>query len=117
MLTNWRDICTSFIGEGSPKSLLSLCSVAVLFLREISMPCTEQQMEALTSCLSRPEAFGPFSAWGPEIFTEIGTLAGTAAHNIPVDLNFIVIQLFSLFFQRVRTVKERNDRSWMDRCN
>uniref|UniRef100_A0A8C7ZBW8 Stereocilin LRR domain-containing protein n=1 Tax=Oryzias sinensis TaxID=183150 RepID=A0A8C7ZBW8_9TELE len=50
-------------------------SVAVMFLREMSLPCTEQQMEALTSCLSRPEAFGPVSAWGPEIFTEIGTLA------------------------------------------
>ncbi|MED6286274.1 hypothetical protein CHARACLAT_004283 [Characodon lateralis] len=50
-------------------------SVAVLFLRESSLPCTEQQMEALTNCLARAEAFGPFSAWGPEIFTEIGTLA------------------------------------------
>ncbi|XP_040896046.1 stereocilin-like [Toxotes jaculatrix] len=50
-------------------------SVAVLFLREMSMPCTEQQMEVLASRLSRPEAFGPVSAWGPEVFTEIGTLA------------------------------------------
>ncbi|XP_044213565.1 stereocilin [Thunnus albacares] len=50
-------------------------SMAVLFLREMSLPCTEQQMEALTSRLSRPEAFGPVSAWGPEVFTEIGTLA------------------------------------------
>ncbi|KAM8894922.1 stereocilin isoform 3-T3 [Spinachia spinachia] len=55
----------------SPYSL----SVAVLFLRETSLPCTEQQMEELTSRLSRPEAFGPVSAWGPEVFTEIGTLA------------------------------------------
>ncbi|XP_071778934.1 stereocilin [Centroberyx gerrardi] len=50
-------------------------SVAALFLRETSLPCSEQQMEALTSRLSRPEAFGPVSAWGPEVFTEIGTLA------------------------------------------
>ncbi|XP_029904058.1 stereocilin [Myripristis murdjan] len=50
-------------------------SVAVLFLREMSLPCTEQQMEALTSRLSSPEAFGPVSAWGAEVFTEIGTLA------------------------------------------
>ncbi|XP_061526984.1 LOW QUALITY PROTEIN: stereocilin-like [Phycodurus eques] len=50
-------------------------SMAVRFLREMSLPCTEQQMEALTSRLSRPEAFGPLSAWGPEVFTEIGTLA------------------------------------------
>ncbi|XP_076595339.1 stereocilin [Chaetodon auriga] len=50
-------------------------SMAVPFLREASLPCTEQQMETLTSCLSRPEAFGPVSSWGPEVFTEIGTLA------------------------------------------
>ncbi|XP_057704376.1 stereocilin-like [Corythoichthys intestinalis] len=50
-------------------------SMAVRFLREMSLPCTEQQMEALTSRLSRYEAFGPVSAWGPEVFTEIGTLA------------------------------------------
>ncbi|XP_019126041.2 stereocilin [Larimichthys crocea] len=50
-------------------------SMAVLFLREASLPCTEQQTEALTNRLSRPEAFGPVSTWGPEVFTEIGTLA------------------------------------------
>ncbi|KAM3625394.1 uncharacterized protein V6R79_011379 [Siganus canaliculatus] len=50
-------------------------SMAAPFLREMSLPCTEQQMEALTSCLSRPAAFGPVSDWGPEIFTEVGTLA------------------------------------------
>uniref|UniRef100_A0A3B3UKX1 Stereocilin-like n=1 Tax=Poecilia latipinna TaxID=48699 RepID=A0A3B3UKX1_9TELE len=49
--------------------------MAVLFLRETTLPCTEQQMEALTNCLARAEAFGPVSSWGPEIFTEIGTLA------------------------------------------
>ncbi|XP_061749537.1 stereocilin [Nerophis ophidion] len=50
-------------------------SMAVGFLREMSLPCTEQQMEALTNRLSRAEAFGPANAWGPEVFTEIGTLA------------------------------------------
>lgn len=46
------------------------------------MPCTEQQMEALTSCLSRPEAFGPVNAWGPEVFFEIGTFAGTVENPV-----------------------------------
>ncbi|KAK7913054.1 hypothetical protein WMY93_013265 [Mugilogobius chulae] len=50
-------------------------SMAVLFLREMSLPCTEDQVEALTGCLSKPEAFGPASSWGSEVFTEIGTLA------------------------------------------
>uniref|UniRef100_A0A3B4YMY7 Stereocilin-like n=1 Tax=Seriola lalandi dorsalis TaxID=1841481 RepID=A0A3B4YMY7_SERLL len=58
------------------KKLTPYNLVAVLFLREMTLPCTEQQMEALTSRLSSPEAFGPASAWGPEVFTEIGTLAG-----------------------------------------
>lgn len=56
--------------------------MAVPFLREATMPCTEQQMEALTSCLSKPEAFGPVNAWGPEVFLEIGTLAGTVENHI-----------------------------------
>ncbi|KAL1007308.1 hypothetical protein UPYG_G00084780 [Umbra pygmaea] len=50
-------------------------SVAVLFLRGLDLPCSEPQMEALTSRLSAPQAFGPVSTWGPEVFTEIGTLA------------------------------------------
>lgn len=56
--------------------------MAVPFLREATMPCTEQQMEALTSCLSKPEAFGPVNAWGTEVFLEIGTLAGTVENHI-----------------------------------
>lgn len=68
--------------------------MAVLFLREASLPCTEQQMETLTSCLSRPEAFGPVSAWGPEVFTEIGTLAGTVEHNTSGGINFFCGQMF-----------------------
>lgn len=50
--------------------------MATLFLRELHLPCSEQQMEALLSQLSRPEGFGSISSWGPEIFTEIGNLAG-----------------------------------------
>lgn len=44
-------------------------------------------MEVLTGRLSRPEAFGPVSAWGPEVFIEIGTLAGTIVHYVPEDAN------------------------------
>ncbi|KAJ8340276.1 hypothetical protein SKAU_G00349090 [Synaphobranchus kaupii] len=50
-------------------------SLAVLFLRELDLPCTEQQAEALTSRLYSPLGFGPISNWGSEVFTEIGTLA------------------------------------------
>ncbi|XP_077084041.1 stereocilin isoform X1 [Siphateles boraxobius] len=50
-------------------------SVAALFLREMVLPCSEQQTEALTSRLSNPLGFGPVSSWGSEVFTEIGTLA------------------------------------------
>ncbi|KAJ7986178.1 hypothetical protein DPEC_G00348080 [Dallia pectoralis] len=50
-------------------------SMASLFLRELSLPCSEQQMETLTGRLSAPQAFGPVSTWGPEVFTEIGTIA------------------------------------------
>ncbi|XP_018523372.1 stereocilin [Lates calcarifer] len=67
-------ICGLYLSEIKRLTPYDL-SVAVRFLREMSLPCTEQQMEALASRLSRPEAFGPVSAWGPEVFTEIGTLA------------------------------------------
>lgn len=67
----------------------------MLYLREMALPCTEEQMEALTSRLSRPEAFGPVSAWGPEVFTEIGTLAGTVEQHIPEDMNLCYQQFLS----------------------
>ncbi len=57
--------------------MLVSISVAALFLREMVLPCSEQQTEALTSRLSSPLGFGPVSSWGSEVFTEIGTLAGT----------------------------------------
>ncbi|KAJ3594058.1 hypothetical protein NHX12_006390, partial [Muraenolepis orangiensis] len=50
-------------------------SIACLFLRELTLPCSDEQLEVLTGRLSRPEAFGAVSGWGPEVFTEIGTLA------------------------------------------
>ncbi|XP_066504103.1 stereocilin [Hoplias malabaricus] len=50
-------------------------SVAALFLREVVLPCSEEQTEALTARLSSPLGFGPVSSWGSEVFTEIGTLA------------------------------------------
>ncbi|XP_034143258.1 stereocilin [Esox lucius] len=50
-------------------------SMASLFLRDLALPCSEQQMVALTGRLSAPRAFGPVSTWGPEVFTEIGTIA------------------------------------------
>ncbi|KAL4641889.1 stereocilin-like [Arapaima gigas] len=50
-------------------------SLAVLFLRELALPCTEQQGEALATLLFQPQAFGPVSDWGSHVFTEIGTLA------------------------------------------
>lgn len=65
--------------------------MAVHFLRETSLPCTEHQMEALTSCLFRPEAFGPVGTWGPEAFTEIGTLAGTEKQGFLEAVKFICV--------------------------
>ncbi|KAG9352325.1 hypothetical protein JZ751_020738, partial [Albula glossodonta] len=57
-------------------------SLAVLFLRDLALPCTEQQTEALTSRLSSPTGFGPISSWGSEVFTEIGTLAAGLADMV-----------------------------------
>ncbi|XP_028823840.1 stereocilin-like [Denticeps clupeoides] len=59
------------LGRVDPHNL----SLAALFLREAALPCSEEQMEVLTSGLSSPRAFGPVSDWGADVFTEIGTLA------------------------------------------
>uniref|UniRef100_A0A8D0KRG6 Stereocilin LRR domain-containing protein n=1 Tax=Strix occidentalis caurina TaxID=311401 RepID=A0A8D0KRG6_STROC len=50
-------------------------SKAAPFLGSLSLRCTEQQAEVLAAHLTSSAAFGPADAWGPEIFTEVGTLA------------------------------------------
>ncbi|EDL79989.1 rCG27213 [Rattus norvegicus] len=50
-------------------------SQAALFLGSLHLPCSEAQLEALAYLLVLPGGFGPVSNWGPEIFTEIGTIA------------------------------------------
>uniref|UniRef100_A0A8D0XUV9 Stereocilin n=1 Tax=Sus scrofa TaxID=9823 RepID=A0A8D0XUV9_PIG len=50
-------------------------SQAALFLGNLRLPCSEEQLEVLAQLLVLPGGFGPISNWGPEIFTEIGTIA------------------------------------------
>ncbi|XP_041091513.1 stereocilin-like [Polyodon spathula] len=50
-------------------------SAAALFLGELPLRCSELQSETLATRLMTTQAFGPVSEWGPEVFTEIGTLA------------------------------------------
>lgn len=51
-------------------------SKAAPFLGSLSLRCTEQQAEVLAARLTSSAAFGPAATWGPEIFAEVGTLAG-----------------------------------------
>uniref|UniRef100_A0A2K6FVJ4 Stereocilin n=1 Tax=Propithecus coquereli TaxID=379532 RepID=A0A2K6FVJ4_PROCO len=48
---------------------------AALFLGTLHLQCSEEQLEVLAQLLVLPGGFGPVSNWGPEIFTEIGTIA------------------------------------------
>ncbi|XP_004609847.2 stereocilin [Sorex araneus] len=50
-------------------------SQAALFLGNLRLRCSEEQLEVLAQLLVLPGGFGPVSDWGPEIFTEIGTIA------------------------------------------
>ncbi|EHB08251.1 Stereocilin [Heterocephalus glaber] len=50
-------------------------SQAALFLGNLPLQCSEEQLEVLAHLLVLPGGFGPVSNWGPEIFTEIGTIA------------------------------------------
>ena len=69
--------CALLCSAGSCDWLL-MGSLAVLFLRELALPCSEPQLEALVSRLASPHAFGSVSGWTSDVFTEIGTLAGMA---------------------------------------
>uniref|UniRef100_A0A2I3RMA2 Stereocilin LRR domain-containing protein n=1 Tax=Pan troglodytes TaxID=9598 RepID=A0A2I3RMA2_PANTR len=51
-------------------------SQAALFLGTLHLQCSEEQLEVLAHLFVLPGGFGPISNWGPEIFTEIGTIAG-----------------------------------------
>uniref|UniRef100_A0AAR2IXJ6 Stereocilin n=1 Tax=Pygocentrus nattereri TaxID=42514 RepID=A0AAR2IXJ6_PYGNA len=66
---------SSEISRLDPSNLRSASSFAAFFLRETVLPCSEEQIAALTARLSSPLGFGPVSNWGSEVFTEIGTLA------------------------------------------
>ncbi|MGH0149646.1 UNVERIFIED_CONTAM: hypothetical protein FKN15_015560 [Acipenser sinensis] len=59
----------------SGQSARVLGSAAALFLGELPLRCSELQSETLATRLMTTQAFGPVSEWGPEVFTEIGTLA------------------------------------------
>ncbi|XP_007933448.1 stereocilin [Orycteropus afer afer] len=50
-------------------------SQAALFLGNLPLQCSEEQLEVLAQLLVLPGGFGPVSNWGPEIFTEVGTIA------------------------------------------
>ncbi|XP_010631928.1 stereocilin [Fukomys damarensis] len=50
-------------------------SQAALFLGNLHLQCSEEQLEVLAHLLVLPGGFGPVSDWGPEIFTEVGTIA------------------------------------------
>ncbi|XP_056428061.1 stereocilin isoform X2 [Hyla sarda] len=50
-------------------------SQASVFVGTLKLKCTEAQMETLAEHLTYNSAFGLVSRWGPEIFTEVGTLA------------------------------------------
>lgn len=63
---------------------LSTCAVspsggrskAALWLGQLKLSCSEEQLLALVGLLSHSLAFGPISSWGADVFIEIGVLAG-----------------------------------------
>eukprot|EP00062_Callorhinchus_milii_P002566 gi/632939193/ref/XP_007908121.1/ PREDICTED: stereocilin [Callorhinchus milii] len=50
-------------------------SEAVLFVGKLRLRCSEAQLQALATLTAQPQAFGLISEWGPEIFTEIGSIS------------------------------------------
>ncbi|XP_037103952.1 stereocilin [Syngnathus acus] len=60
-------------------------SKAVLWLGQLKLSCSEEQLSALVGLLTHSLAFGPISSWDMEVFIEIGVLAGIE-HSPPVSL-------------------------------
>nr|XP_057933845.1 stereocilin [Doryrhamphus excisus] len=50
-------------------------SKAVLWLGQLRLACSEEQLGALVGLLTHSLAFGPISSWGMDVFIEIGVLA------------------------------------------
>ncbi|XP_061669380.1 stereocilin [Syngnathoides biaculeatus] len=50
-------------------------SKAVLWLGQLRLACSEEQLSALVGLLTHSLAFGPISSWGMEVFIEIGVIA------------------------------------------
>uniref|UniRef100_A0A8P4GLL4 Stereocilin 1 n=1 Tax=Dicentrarchus labrax TaxID=13489 RepID=A0A8P4GLL4_DICLA len=50
-------------------------SKAVLWLGQLRLSCSEEQLQALVQLLTHSLAFGPMSSWGTDVFIEIGVLA------------------------------------------
>ncbi|XP_071762031.2 uncharacterized protein strc1 [Centroberyx gerrardi] len=50
-------------------------SKAVLWLGQLRLSCSEEQLLALVGLLTHSLAFGPTSSWGTDVFIEIGALA------------------------------------------
>lgn len=78
-------------------SLPGGCSKAVLWLGQLRLSCSEEQLLALVGLLTHSLAFGPISSWGADVFIEIGVLAGIMHCPLPVFKIFTSIISNSLF--------------------
>lgn len=83
-LTIW---CPDFLPDFfflSPDAVLlpGGCSKAVLFLGQLRLSCSEEQLLALIGLLTHSLAFGPISSWGTDVFIEIGVLAGILSFSL-----------------------------------
>lgn len=73
-------------------SLPGGCSKAVLWLGQLRLSCSEEQLLVLVGLLTHSLAFGPISSWGTDVFIEIGVLAGIV-HSLK---NFQYFLLFTV---------------------
>lgn len=85
-------------------ALLMLClcrSKAVLWLGQLRLSCSEEQLLALVGLLTHSLAFGPISSWGTDVFIEIGVLAGIvhSLTNVQYFLLFTVLGKYYFHFE------------------
>ncbi|KAK0144905.1 Stereocilin [Merluccius polli] len=67
-------VCGATVTEIQTFNAVEFCK-AVLWLGQLRLTCSEEQLAAMVTLLSDSLAFGPMSSWGQDVFIEIGAFA------------------------------------------
>lgn len=65
----------------------------MLWLGQLRLSCSEEQLLVLVGLLSHRLAFGAMSSWGADVFIEIGVIAGILHRSLDKKVKMSLIVL------------------------